>query len=58
VRRGDVATIQAHLGRLAGRERRLYCDLGMVALGLARQAGMAPGVAAEVEALLANPTAG
>ena len=58
VRRGDIATIEAHLARLGGRERRLYCDLGMIALGLAREAGMAPGAAAAVEALLADPTAG
>jgi len=54
VRRGDVATIRAHLARLGGRERRLYCDLGMVALGLAREAGLAPEAAGEVEALLAG----
>lgn len=58
VRRGDLATIQAHLARVVGRERRLYCDLGMVALGLARAAGLAPGVAADVEALLGDATAG
>lgn len=52
VRRGDVATIRAHLARLRGRERRLYCDLGMVALELARQAGLGPEAAGEVEALL------
>jgi len=54
VRRGDVATIQAHLARLDGRERRLYCDLGMVALGLAREAGLSAEAAGEVEALLAR----
>ena len=58
VRRGDIATIQAHLARLAGRDRRLYCDLGMVALGLAREAGLAPALADEVEALLEPATAG
>ena len=54
VRRGDVATIRAHLARLGGRERRLYCDLGMVALGLAREAGLAAESADEVEAVLAG----
>jgi predicted short-subunit dehydrogenase-like oxidoreductase (DUF2520 family) len=54
VRRGDVATIQAHLARLEGRERRLYCDLGMVALGLAREAGLSAEAAGEVDALLAR----
>jgi predicted short-subunit dehydrogenase-like oxidoreductase (DUF2520 family) len=54
VRRGDDATIRAHLARLSGRERRLYCDLGMVALGLAREAGLAGDAADEVEGLLAG----
>lgn len=54
VRRGDVATIRAHLARVSGRERRLYCDLGMVALGLAREAGLAGDAADEVEGLLAG----
>jgi predicted short-subunit dehydrogenase-like oxidoreductase (DUF2520 family) len=54
VRRGDVATVRSHLARLSGRERRLYCDLGMVALGLARAAGLATEAADEVERLLAG----
>jgi predicted short-subunit dehydrogenase-like oxidoreductase (DUF2520 family) len=54
VRRGDAATVRAHLARLSGRERRLYCDLGMVALGLAREAGLANQAADEVESLLAG----
>ena len=54
VRRGDAATIRAHLARLSGRERRLYCDLGMVALGLAREAGLANEAADEVASLLAG----
>jgi predicted short-subunit dehydrogenase-like oxidoreductase (DUF2520 family) len=52
VRRGDVGTIAAHLDRLTGRERRLYCDLGMVALGLAIEAGLPADAAARVEGLL------
>ena len=56
VRRGDLATIEAHLSRLSGRERRLYCDLGMVALGLAREAGLASDLAGAVEGLLGAPT--
>jgi predicted short-subunit dehydrogenase-like oxidoreductase (DUF2520 family) len=54
VRRGDAATIRAHLARLSGRERRLYRDLGMVALGLAREAGLANEAADEVASLLAG----
>lgn len=56
VRRGDLATIEAHLSRLSGRERRLYCDLGMVALRLAREAGLASDLAGAVEGLLRGPT--
>lgn len=52
IRRGDLRTIGAHLSRLDGRERRLYCDLGLEALGLARQAGLAPDVSDRVAALL------
>ncbi|MBA2626989.1 MAG: DUF2520 domain-containing protein [Gemmatimonadales bacterium] len=58
VRRGDIATIAAHLARLEGRERRLYCDLGLVALGLARTAGLDQTAAAGVEAVLAGGTMG
>jgi predicted short-subunit dehydrogenase-like oxidoreductase (DUF2520 family) len=57
VRRGDIATIRTHLSRLEGRDRRLYCDLGMVALGLAREAGLAGDVADDVAALLRGATA-
>jgi predicted short-subunit dehydrogenase-like oxidoreductase (DUF2520 family) len=56
VRRGDLATIEAHLSRLTGRERRLNCDLGMVALRLAREAGLASDLAGAVEGLLRGPT--
>ena len=52
VRRGDVDTIRGHLSRLEGRERRIYCDLGMEALGLARQAGLDAGAADRVQGLL------
>lgn len=52
IRRGDLATVGAHLEALSGRDRRLYCDLGLVALRLARQAGLAPAVADQLEALL------
>lgn len=54
VRRGDTATIRAHLERLTGRDRRLYCDLGLVALALAREAGLDAAAAGQVEALLAG----
>ncbi len=53
IRRGDSATVAAHLARLDGRERRLYCDLGTVALGLARAGGLDEGLAARIEAMLA-----
>ena len=52
IRRGDLATVGAHLARLGARDRRLYCDLGLVTLRLAREAGLAAGVADELERLL------
>jgi predicted short-subunit dehydrogenase-like oxidoreductase (DUF2520 family) len=52
VRRGDAATVRIHLAALAPEERQLYRVLGLVALQLARQAGLAEGQAAEVERAL------
>lgn len=52
VRRGDLATIRAHLEALGPEERALYRLLGLQALGLARAAGLDPGKAEAVERLL------
>ncbi len=52
VARGDVETVQAHLARLSGHERDVYCALGRGALALARQRGLDPGAAAALATLL------
>jgi len=52
VRRGDVATLQAHLEAIPLEDRRLYARLGLEALKLARQAGLDEGEASEVERVL------
>lgn len=52
IRRGDIATIAAHLAALQPEDRALYSRLGLEALRLARAAGLPPAVAATVEALL------
>ena len=52
VRRGDAATVRRHLAALAPGDRTLYRALGLVALGLAREAGLAEGPAAAVERAL------
>jgi predicted short-subunit dehydrogenase-like oxidoreductase (DUF2520 family) len=52
IRRGDAATVRAHLAALAPGDRELYRELGRAALRLAREAGLAPEVAAEVEGAL------
>ena len=49
VRRGDAATVRTHLAALAPEERQLYRALGLVALRLAREAGLAEGPAVAVE---------
>jgi predicted short-subunit dehydrogenase-like oxidoreductase (DUF2520 family) len=54
VRRGDEATIRAHLAALQPEERRLYRLLSLEALRLARDAGLPVGSAAAVERALAN----
>jgi predicted short-subunit dehydrogenase-like oxidoreductase (DUF2520 family) len=53
IRRGDVETIKAHLAVLGGAERRLYRQLGLAALRLAREAGLSAEKAQAVEDLLA-----
>lgn len=55
VRRGDQATVRRHLAVLAPEDRALYRALGLVALGLAREAGLAEGAAAAVERALTDP---
>jgi predicted short-subunit dehydrogenase-like oxidoreductase (DUF2520 family) len=40
IRRGDIGTIEAHLGALTGDDRRLYAQLGLRAVELAREAGL------------------
>jgi predicted short-subunit dehydrogenase-like oxidoreductase (DUF2520 family) len=57
VRRGDVETVRAHLGALPTEERRLYVALAMEALRLAREAGLAPRRAEDLEALLSGADA-
>jgi predicted short-subunit dehydrogenase-like oxidoreductase (DUF2520 family) len=52
IRRGDAATVRAHLAALAPEDRELYRQLGLAALRLAREAGLAPAAAAAVEGAL------
>jgi len=52
VRRGDEATLRTHLAALDPEDRAIYCALGLVALRLAREAGLAEAPAAAVERAL------
>jgi predicted short-subunit dehydrogenase-like oxidoreductase (DUF2520 family) len=52
VRRGDAATVHRHLAALSPEDRTLYRALGLAALRLAREAGLATGPAASVERAL------
>ncbi|MEO6055652.1 MAG: DUF2520 domain-containing protein [Gemmatimonadales bacterium] len=52
VRRGDEATVRKHLDALDERDRELYRVLGLEALRLAREAGLAEAPAAAVERAL------
>jgi predicted short-subunit dehydrogenase-like oxidoreductase (DUF2520 family) len=52
VRRGDVATLRAHLEAIPLEDRRLYARLGLEALKLAREAGLDEAKAGEVERVL------
>ena len=56
VRRGDTATIEAHLAVLAGEDRRVYLELARAALALARRAGLPEPDAARVQAVLDRST--
>jgi predicted short-subunit dehydrogenase-like oxidoreductase (DUF2520 family) len=52
IRRGDEATVRRHLAALAPDERRLYRELGLVTLELAREAGLAGPQATAIERAL------
>jgi predicted short-subunit dehydrogenase-like oxidoreductase (DUF2520 family) len=52
VRRGDEATVRAHLAALGPEDRALYRVLGLAALKIAREAGLAEGTAVAVERAL------
>lgn len=53
VARGDVGTVQAHLGALAGDAREIYVTLARAAADLARQAGANPEALDRIRRLLA-----
>lgn len=52
VARGDAAVVRSHLARLSPDERRLYSTLGRRALRLAREGGLTPAHAAELDGIL------
>lgn len=52
VRRGDLATVRAHLEALTPDDRGLYARLGLEALSLARSAGLEPARADAMERVL------
>jgi predicted short-subunit dehydrogenase-like oxidoreductase (DUF2520 family) len=52
VRRGDLATLRAHLAALPAERRPLYRALGLAALELAEQAGLGKAIAGELRRLL------
>lgn len=52
VRRGDEATVRTHLAALAPEDRAIYRALGLVALRLARESGLAEASAAALERAL------
>jgi predicted short-subunit dehydrogenase-like oxidoreductase (DUF2520 family) len=54
IRRGDAASVQRHLAVLEPADRALYRALGLVALGLAREAGLAEAPAGAVERALTD----
>lgn len=54
IRRGDVRAIMAHLGALEDGDQQLYRLLGLDAVRLAREAGLDPVTARQVEALLSD----
>ncbi len=52
IRRGDAATVSAHLAALTAADRVLYAVVGLEALALSRRAGLGEGPAAVVESVL------
>jgi len=52
IRRGDEATVRRHLAALSAEERRLYRELGLVTVELAREAGLPEPQAAAIERAL------
>ncbi|HEX5387979.1 MAG TPA: DUF2520 domain-containing protein [Gemmatimonadales bacterium] len=54
IRRGDVATVRAHLTALAPGDAAIYRAVGRAALALAREAGLGEQAAAELARLLAD----
>ena len=58
VRRGDAATVAAHLGVLGGDDRRLYVLLAREALRLAVEAGLDPEAAGRVARVLGSKLSG
>jgi predicted short-subunit dehydrogenase-like oxidoreductase (DUF2520 family) len=56
IRRGDTATVAAHLAALSSADRALYAVVGLEALALSRRAGLEEGLAAEVESVLRAAT--
>jgi len=52
IRRGDVATVRRHLAVLDPEQRLVYRTLGLAAVPLAREAGLAEAAAAAVQAAL------
>lgn len=52
IRRGDTATVAAHLAALAAPDRVLYAVVGLEALALSRRAGLDEVLAGEVESVL------
>lgn len=58
IRRGDAGTVAAHLAALSPADRRFYAVVGLEALVLSRQAGLAEGAAAELERLLTGAATG
>lgn len=55
VRRGDLRTVEAHLGALEAEDRELYRLLGLAALRLARASGLDPAAADRLQRILAGP---
>ncbi len=54
IRRGDLDTVATHLAALEPEDRRLYAVLGLEALRLARESGLAPELAGRINRLLAD----